>query len=49
MHQNYADFFAAFKATYPNIELEAQGVDYNTLLDKFRTALLGNADRKSVV
>jgi multiple sugar transport system substrate-binding protein len=43
MHQNYADFFAAFKATYPNIELEAQGIDYNTLLDKFRTALLGNA------
>jgi multiple sugar transport system substrate-binding protein len=43
MHQNYADFFAAFKATYPNIELEAQGITYNELLDKFRTALLGNA------
>lgn len=43
MHQNYDDFFAAFKAAYPNIELDAQGIDYNTLLDKFRTALLGNA------
>ncbi len=43
MHQNYDDFWAAFKATYPNIELDAQGIDYNTLLDKFRTALLGNA------
>jgi multiple sugar transport system substrate-binding protein len=43
MHQNYADFFAAFKATYPNIELETQGITYNELLDKFRTSLLGNA------
>jgi multiple sugar transport system substrate-binding protein len=43
MHQNYADFFAAFKATYPNIELDAQGIAYNDLLDKFRTSLLGNA------
>lgn len=43
MRQNYRDFFAAFRATYPNIELEEQGIDYNTLLDKFRTALLGNA------
>ena len=37
------DFWAAWKATYPNIETDAQNVDYNTLLDKFRTALLGNA------
>jgi multiple sugar transport system substrate-binding protein len=43
MHQNYADFFAAFKAAYPNIELDAQGITYNELLDKFRTSLLGNA------
>jgi multiple sugar transport system substrate-binding protein len=43
MRDNYADFFKAFRATYPNIQLEEQGIDYNTLLDKFRTALLGNA------
>ncbi len=43
MRQNYRDFFAAFRATYPNIELEEQGITYNELLDKFRTALLGNA------
>ncbi|HHY50238.1 MAG TPA: sugar ABC transporter substrate-binding protein [Alphaproteobacteria bacterium] len=43
MRQNYRDFFAAFRATYPNIELEEQAVTYNELLDKFRTALLGNA------
>ena len=43
MRQNYRDFFAAFRATYPNIELVDQGITYNELLDKFRTALLGNA------
>lgn len=43
MRQNYRDFFAAFRQTYPNIELEEQGITYNELLDKFRTALLGNA------
>ncbi len=43
MRQNYRDFFAAFRATYPNIELEEQGITYNELLDRFRTALLGNA------
>ncbi len=43
MRQNYRDFFAAFRATYPNIVLEEQGITYNELLDKFRTALLGNA------
>ena len=37
------DFWAAWKATYPNIETDAQNIDYNVLLDKFRTALLGNA------
>jgi multiple sugar transport system substrate-binding protein len=41
--QFYRDFFATFRKTYPNIELEEQGLDYNVLLDKFRTALLGNA------
>jgi len=39
----YDKFFETFRATYPNIELEEQGLDYNVLLDKFRTALLGNA------
>jgi len=43
MKQNYRDFFAAFRAAYPKIQLEEQGFDYNALLDKFRTALLGNA------
>jgi multiple sugar transport system substrate-binding protein len=43
MHQNYDEFWAAFKAAYPNIELDAQGITYNDLLDKLRTALLGNA------
>ncbi len=43
MRDNYRDFFAAFRATYPNIELQEQGITYNELLDKFRTALLGNA------
>ena len=37
------DFWAAWKATYPNIETDAQNIDYNTLLDKLRTALIGNA------
>jgi multiple sugar transport system substrate-binding protein len=41
--QNYRDFFTAFRETYPNIQLEEQGITYNELLDKFRTALLGNA------
>ena len=43
MRQNYRDFFEAFRATYPNIVLEDQGITYNELLDKFRTSLLGNA------
>ena len=37
------EFWAAWKATYPNIETDAQNTDYNVLLDKLRTALLGNA------
>ncbi len=43
MRDNYEDFFNTFAETYPGIELEAQGITYNELLDKFRTALLGNA------
>jgi multiple sugar transport system substrate-binding protein len=38
-----ADFWAAWKATYPNIETDAQNINYNDLLDKLRTSLLGNA------
>ena len=37
------EFWAVWKATYPNIETDAQNINYNELLDKFRTALLGNA------
>jgi len=37
------EFWAAFKATYPNIQVDAQNIDYNQLLDKLRTAALGNA------
>jgi multiple sugar transport system substrate-binding protein len=36
-------FWAAWAETYPNIATDAQNVDYNTLLDKLRTSLLGNA------
>ena len=43
LRQYYKDFFAAFRKTYPNIKLEEQALTYNDLLDKFRTALLGNA------
>jgi multiple sugar transport system substrate-binding protein len=43
MRDNYADFFKAFRETYPGIVLEEQGITYNELLDKFRTALLANA------
>ena len=38
-----ADFWEAWKKTYPNIETDYQNIDYNQLLDKLRTALLGNA------
>ena len=43
LRQYYKDFFDTFRAAYPNIELEEQALTYNDLLDKFRTALLGNA------
>jgi len=38
-----AEFFQAFSETYPNIEIEKQNLDYNQMLDKLRTAALGNA------
>src|SRR4051794_3408367 len=43
LRENYKQFFETFRKTYPNIDLEEQGITYNDLLDKFRTALLGNA------
>lgn len=36
-------FFEAFSETYPNINVDAQNIGYNDLLNKFRTAALGNA------
>jgi multiple sugar transport system substrate-binding protein len=39
----HEDFWSAWKATYPNIETDYQNIDYNQLLDKLRTATLGNA------
>jgi multiple sugar transport system substrate-binding protein len=36
-------FWDAFKVAYPNITTDVQSITYNELLDKFRTALLGNA------
>src|SRR4029453_3099138 len=38
-----ADFWAAFKTTYPNIQVDVQNLDYNQMLDKLRTAALGKA------
>ena len=43
LRQYYKDFFTTFRKTYPNINLEDQALTYNDLLDKFRTALIGNA------
>ncbi len=43
LRENYKEFFETFRKTYPNIDLQEQGITYNDLLDKFRTALLGNA------
>ncbi len=36
-------FFAAFAATYPNITVVAQNLNYNEMLDKLRTSALGKA------
>ncbi|MBV8912967.1 MAG: sugar ABC transporter substrate-binding protein, partial [Acetobacteraceae bacterium] len=38
-----AQFWAAFAKTYPNITVERQNLDYNQMLNKIRTAALGNA------
>jgi multiple sugar transport system substrate-binding protein len=38
-----AQFWAAFAKTYPNITVVKQNLDYNQMLDKLRTAALGNA------
>ena len=38
-----AAFWAAFAKAYPNIAVDHQNIVYNELLDKLRTALLGNA------
>ena len=48
LRQYYADFFETFRKTYPNIELDEQALTYNDLLDKFRTALAGNAGPMAV-
>ena len=42
-HEQDKAFWEAFHAAYPNIETDVQSIVYNELLDKFRTALLGNA------
>lgn len=42
-HEQDAAFWEAFAAAYPNIQTDVQSITYNELLDKFRTALLGNA------
>ncbi|MBV9812681.1 MAG: sugar ABC transporter substrate-binding protein [Acetobacteraceae bacterium] len=36
-------FWAAFGKTYPNITVERVNLDYNQVLDKLRTAAMGNA------
>ena len=36
-------FWKAFAATYPNIKVTAQNLDYNQMLDKLRTAALGKS------
>ncbi|MBV9814051.1 MAG: sugar ABC transporter substrate-binding protein [Acetobacteraceae bacterium] len=42
-HQIDTEFWAAFAKTYPNIQVDKQNLDYNQMLDKLRTAALGNA------
>ena len=42
-HDMDAAFWAAFAEAYPNIETDVQSITYAELLDKLRTALLGNA------
>ena len=38
-----AQFWVAFAKTYPNITVEKQNLDYNQMLNKTRTAAMGNA------
>jgi multiple sugar transport system substrate-binding protein len=40
----YDQFWEAFGKTYPNITVERVSLDYNSILDKLRTAAMGNAD-----
>lgn len=42
-HEQDKAFWEAFHAAYPNIKTDVQSITYNELLDKFRTALLGNS------
>lgn len=42
-HEIDAAFWAAFQKTYPNIVVEKQSLGYNDMLNKLRTAALGNA------
>ena len=42
-HEQDKAFWDAFHAAYPNIKTDVQSITYNELLDKFRTALLGNS------
>lgn len=42
-HRIDTEFWAAFAKTYPNITVEKQNLDYNQMLNKARTAALGNA------
>ncbi len=41
--QIYGEFEQAFAETYPNITVDYQNIGYNDLLNKLRTAALGNA------
>src|SRR5271157_5909171 len=42
-HAIDAQFWAEFAKTYPNITVEKQSFTYDQILDKLRTAALGNA------
>jgi multiple sugar transport system substrate-binding protein len=42
-HEMDAKFWEAFGKTYPNIKVEKQSLNYNEMLNKLRTAALGNA------
>lgn len=42
-HEMYDAFWAAFEETYPNITVNGQNLGYNDMLNKLRTAALGNA------